>query len=60
MVREHAAGVLDDARPDVADWSAAKPESLGGLTTERERACFDLGRPIYRALFTKTQAAQPS
>ena len=44
---------LVDAVDDVDDWSVRKPAELADVTTERERASADLGRPVYRALFHK-------
>lgn len=41
--------------PDESDWGVTKPAELLGLTTERERACFELSRPIYRCLFRKPE-----
>ena len=42
-----------DEREDFEDWSVPKPEELGGVATERERAGVALGRPCYRACFRK-------
>ena len=53
VVREHASGLLVDARDDFDDWGVDKPSTLASLPTEREIAGEKLGRPVYRALFVR-------
>jgi len=53
VVREHASGLLVDARDDFDDWGVDKPATLASLPTEREIAGEKLGRPVYRALFVR-------
>lgn len=53
VLRNHTADTLVDARDDADDWSVAKPAELMHLPTERENACEKLGRPVYRALFSR-------
>ena len=44
---------LIDAVADFDDWSAAKPDALHEVATERERASAALERQVYRCLFHK-------
>lgn len=53
VVREHASGLLVDARDDFDDWGVDKPAALASLPTEREIASEKLDRPVYRALFVR-------
>jgi tRNA (guanine-N7-)-methyltransferase len=48
-----AGRLLVDERAEPDAWDVPKPVELGGITTERERSCFELGRPVYRRVFTK-------
>ena len=52
-IRTAAGELLVDARDDEDDWDAPKPEELAAVVTERERSCFELKRPVYRAIFHK-------
>jgi len=56
IVRATEGGRLIDARSDPTDWGVDKPSQTELINTERERACHELGRPIYRCLFTKAEA----
>jgi len=55
-IRAAAGEALVDLRTQPDAWDVQKPEELGGVTTERERSCADLGRPVYRRLFVKPVA----
>lgn len=48
--------VLVDKSAELDDWSIPKPSELDGITTERERSCAELGRPIYRRMFVKASS----
>ena len=52
-VRETEPMRFRDARSDIDDWTAEKPDLLKGVATERERSCAELERPVYRCLFTR-------
>eukprot|EP00965_Chrysotila_dentata_P097296 3215599-Pleurochrysis_carterae.AAC.3 len=47
---------LADAVADADDWSVAKPDALSDVPTERETASAALERPVYRRLYTRTDA----
>lgn len=55
-VRETEPTRLRDVADDLDDWSAARPDALRGVQTERERASAALERPVYRCLFFATGA----
>ncbi|EOD14283.1 hypothetical protein EMIHUDRAFT_76396 [Emiliania huxleyi CCMP1516] len=59
-IRQAAAGTLRDAREDAGDWAAPKPKPLACVSTERERSCAELQRPVYRAVFEKLPAGMPA
>ena len=53
-VREAGGALLADAcGDDLARFDAPKPSELALVATERERASSELGRPVYRSLWTK-------
>jgi hypothetical protein len=56
QVRETEPTRLRDVADDLDDWSAARPDALRGVQTERERASAALERPVYRCLFFATGA----
>ena len=48
-----AGGSFEDQNAQLNIWDVAKPAWLNKAATERERACAQLGRPVYRRLFVK-------
>lgn len=57
-IREISGDTLVDYHDNVEDWTAPKPSELAAVGTERERSCAELGRPVYRALFSKSKSSE--